>query len=600
MNSLTRWRHLASGRAGVLATSLALAGALLSVGWIDNRATRRELLGLAQNHALALHATIAAAARVNATSAALAESQISARVRDNARLLAALDRERRLDAALVESVAQRNDLFRVMVFAADGSREFSTAPEGGGRGFGPGGRWQGAGGPGMHAGLGGGPGQGLGYGGPGGRPGGGPGPGASAMGLIPRVLAGEAEVVTDVHGDRRAGAGRMAAAVRRAGGGAILVNAEADAVLALQQQTSLDVLLADIVGPATGVAYVVVEEAEGRRAAGVLPAHLAETAPLPAPSTQLATRELDVEGRPVIEFAGRVSAGEGGTPALVRVGMRLDEVRHVERRFLLRQGTSLAVALGLGILGLGLVWMRTRYGVLSEAHRKAREALERRDRLAAMGELASTVAHEIRNPLNAIAMSAQRLEKEDFDEAGADAERRALVGVIRREADRINGRVQQFVTFARPPALRLTPVALGPWLERLAEALAPMAAMKSIEFHVDVARAGDAAIDGDQLRQAVDNLLRNAIEATPEGGRVELSAATSRGGHRILVRDSGAGIEPDALPRIFDLYFTTKREGTGVGLAVSQQIVTAHGGRIEVDSTPGDGAAFTIVLPVEA
>ncbi len=312
---------------------------------------------------------------------------------------------------------------------------------------------------------------------------------------------------------------------------------------------------------------------------------------------EVLAHELDVDGRPVREFAGPVArAGEAAPPTIVRIGMRMDEIRRIERRFLVRQAASLAAAVLLGAVGLGLVWLNARYGTLADAHRKAREALERRDRLAAMGELASTVAHEIRNPLNAIAMSAQRLQREAFAAGAGDDEHRDLVGVIRREADRISARVQQFVTFARPPALQLAPVALGPWLEGLTAALASAARVKSLTLAVAVAHAGTADIDAEQLRQAVDNLVRNAMDATPAGGRIDVSARSARDAHRIVVRDSGPGIPPDVLPRIFDLYFTTKRDGTGVGLAVSQQVVASHRGRLEVESTPA-GATFTIVLP---
>ena len=115
--------------------------------------------------------------------------------------------------------------------------------------------------------------------------------------------------------------------------------------------------------------------------------------------------------------------------------------------------------------------------------------------------------------------------------------------------------------------------------------------------HLEDAGAGTAVVDPAQLRQALDNLVRNAVQATPEGGRVSL-AARRAGGERIVeVRDTGRGIEPDHLPRIFDLYFTTKADGTGVGLAVTQQIVTAHGGTIEVDSRPGAGTTMSVRLP---
>ena len=571
-----------SGSAVVLGATAALAAGLLGLGWYDNHTTRTELLALVEAHALTLRETVAAAARTNATASALAEAQIAARVRDNARLLAALDRVRPLDEALVDSVAQRNDLFRVMVFGADGRREFTTVSDAqgtatsGGRGPGPGA------GPGAGGGRG--PGEGFGR-----------GPGTA--GLVQRVLAGEQEVVGDVHAGRRGGAGRLAAAVRRARGGAILGNADATAVLSLQAQASLDALLGEVVTHAADVAYVSVETPDGQRAAGPVPASQAAGLETLQPG-EVRTFELDVDGRPVREFAGPVArAGEGAPLTVVRIGMRMDEIRRIERRFLVRQAASLVAAVLLGAVGLGLVWLNARYGTLADAHRKAREALERRDRLAAMGELASTVAHEIRNPLNAIAMSAQRLQREAFADGAGDDEHRDLVGVIRREADRISARVQQFVTFARPPALQLAPVALGPWLEGLTAALASAAQMKSITLAVDVTHAGTADIDAEQLRQAVDNLIRNAMDATPAGGRIDVSARSARDAHRIVVRDSGPGIPPDVLPRIFDLYFTTKRDGTGVGLAVSQQIVAGHRGRLEVESAPGAGATFTIVLP---
>jgi signal transduction histidine kinase len=586
MDRPTGWRRLALSRRGILGSSLALAAALLAVGWFDYRTTRRELLGLVETHATTLRETVAAATRTNAAASAFAEAQISARVRDNARLLAAVDRVRPLDAQTVDEIARRNELFRVMVYDREGTREFSSIVEGpAAAGHGPGEGPGPGGGPGRGPGRGGGAGQGPG----GGGPGPGTGPGAGAAGLVGRVLQGpEDEVVGDVHAGRRAGAGRLAAVVRRANGGAVLVNADATAVLSLQQQSSLDTLLTETVQHATDVAYIVVDAGGVRRSAGPLPDDLAT----PAPAS--GSRTLSLDSRPILEFSGRV--GSAGTDATVRVGMRLDEVRRVERRYLLRQATSLLVALLLGGLGLGLVWLRTQYGSLAEAHAKAREALERRDRLAAMGELASTVAHEIRNPLNAIAMSAQRLRREAFT-ADADADNVALVDVIRRESDRINERVQQFLAFARPPRLDPVRTPVGPWLASIVEALRPSASVKDSGIDLDAAGATEADIDMEQLRQAVDNLLRNAIEATPAGQRVRVRASSARDGHRIEVRDTGPGIPPDVLPRIFDLYFTTKKDGTGVGLAHSQQIVSAHGGRIEVATEVGAGTTFTIVLP---
>jgi signal transduction histidine kinase len=217
-----------------------------------------------------------------------------------------------------------------------------------------------------------------------------------------------------------------------------------------------------------------------------------------------------------------------------------------------------------------------------------------------MGELASTVAHEVRNPLNAIAMSAQRLQREGLAAGppGAEpGETAALVDVISKEAQRINRIVQQFLEFARPQTLAPRPTELEPYLSALADALRSSIEARGVTLGVDVATAGRARIDPDRLRQALDNLLRNAMEATPAGGAVSLAARTSARGHTIEVRDTGPGIVADTLPKIFDLYFTTKAGGTGIGLAVTQQIVAAHGGTIEVDTVPGRGTTMRVHLP---
>jgi signal transduction histidine kinase len=310
---------------------------------------------------------------------------------------------------------------------------------------------------------------------------------------------------------------------------------------------------------------------------------------------------LDVNGRPVLEFAGPVTLGASAA-GRVRLGLRLDDLLRAERRVRSRLVLSLAAALVLSLVALGTVWLRQEYSALSEKHARAEAALRRRDRLSAMGELASTVAHEVRNPLNAIAMSGQRLRREFADAAAAPecdhTELAHLLGVIESETRRINDIVQQFLEFARPPKLAPRDTDLASHVQGAVEAMRPLASSRGVSIDIDTSGAGVAVIDPDQTRQALDNLVRNAVEATPPGGRVLVEARSSGKGHCIEVRDTGAGIDPEALPRIFDLYFTTKPDGTGIGLAVTHQIVTAHGGTIEVDSKPGAGTRVTIRLPL--
>ncbi len=371
-----------------------------------------------------------------------------------------------------------------------------------------------------------------------------------------------------------------------------MVTVDATEIAAIEKPASLESLLEEITTGSPEIAYTVFEHADGRIAFGDVPAD--------APASP-GERSLDVRGRPVLEFASDVPLA-GGETARLRLGLRLDNVRRVEQRMALRLVASVAAASGLVALAFGLAGLRRRYGVLSEKHARAEEALRRRDRLAAMGELASTVAHEVRNPLNAVGMTAQRLKREFLATTPAGGAERAeleeLLSVMTSETQRIDRIVQQFLEYARPP--RLAPERVGPRRARGRSGRPgplPRRVPRRPASTVAPPGAGTAVVDPAQLRQALDNLVRNAVDATPEGGQVSLAARREGGGHAIEVRDTGRGIEPDHLPRIFDLYFTTKADGTGVGLAVTQQIVTAHGGTIEVDSRPGAGTTMTVRLP---
>jgi signal transduction histidine kinase len=575
----------------VLAAS-AVALGLVGLVAYDYRATRGELLGLVRAQAHALRDSVAAAARSNRAASAFAAGQLGERLLDQARALAALDRDGRLSAAALDAATARQPSFRVAVFAPDGSRE--NPPGGGAAGGEPGGRGPRAGRGRTGAGPGEGPGLGRGRGGGGGRgPGAGPGPGGGG-GVVHQILdEGKDEVVTGAHASRWGGE-RVAAGVRRARGGAIVVTVDASDVAVLQKPASLESLLDEITRSSPEIAYTVFEHPEGRIALGDLPSDL------PAADGAPGERTLAVGGRPVLELASDVPFA-GGDSARLRLGMRLDGVRRVEQRMALRLVASVAAASGLVALAFGLAGLRRRYGVLSEKHARAEAALKRRDRLAAMGQLASTVAHEVRNPLNAVGMTAQRLRREFLDTlpqgAPARSEVEELLSIMASETQRIERIVQQFLEYARPPRLAPESVDLGALVEDVAGRARPLAEARGVRLEAAAPGAGTAVVDPAQLRQALDNLVRNAVEATPAGGLVRLAARREAGGRAVEVTDTGRGIGPDELPRIFDLYFTTKPEGTGVGLAVTQQIVTAHGGTIEVDSRPGAGTTMTVRLP---
>ncbi|MCM2254116.1 MAG: ATP-binding protein [Vicinamibacteria bacterium] len=560
-------------------TALAALAALLLllVVWIDHQRTRAELLALLRDHAASLRSTLAAAARSNREAERLVEQQLAARLLDNARFLAALDARAALDDAQLAALAEAGNLFRINLFDPGGQLERAT---GGGRG-----------GPGR--GLGRGPGGGAGRGG--GRGLGEPGGAGPGSGLLPRLLAGEPWAVSDVHATRWGEGTRLSAGARRSSGGAVVVNVDAAELDALRRQASLDVLLADIAAQVPEVAFVAFEQGELRLAHGDVPAEP------PPPGT--GEREVATAAGPALELTGPLELGPGAQ-ATLRLGMRLDGVRRAERRMLLQLALSLCAALAVAGLGVGSAWLRRRYALLVVRHARAEEALRRRDRLAAMGELASTVAHEIRNPLNAIAMGARRLQREfapAADAADAEAaEQRELLAVVVGESQRIDRIVREFVDFARPAPLARRATDLRALTLSIGEAARAQAEARGLGFELAADVAGEADLDPDRLREALGNLLRNAIEATPAGGRVRLAARDD--GARVAweIVDTGPGIGDDVRGRIFDLYFTTKPDGTGVGLALTHQVVTAHDGTIEVDSAPGAGTRMTVRLPRRA
>jgi two-component system sensor histidine kinase PilS (NtrC family) len=244
-------------------------------------------------------------------------------------------------------------------------------------------------------------------------------------------------------------------------------------------------------------------------------------------------------------------------------------------------------------------------------------ALVRRERLAAVGELAAGVAHEVRNPLAAISGCIEMLRTLNRERTG-DAEQERLMNIVLREIERLDGLIADFLQYARPAEPKLAPVELAPLLEEVAE-MCRAACPTGVRVVATAPPGAFALADATQLRQVLWNLVRNAAQAVGERGTVSLSATPAapaaqgsapslrseatdgRGAVEIAVADDGPGIASETVERIFDPFFTTKPSGTGLGLATVHRIVTAHGGTIAVQSKPGAGARFAVRLPaVEA
>jgi signal transduction histidine kinase len=225
--------------------------------------------------------------------------------------------------------------------------------------------------------------------------------------------------------------------------------------------------------------------------------------------------------------------------------------------------------------------------------------LREMERLATAGQLAAGMAHEIRNPLAAIVNATALLT----DAAGLTPDERATtLAALRTEARRLNRILSDFLHFARPPEARRAPGDLRDVVEHVSGLIRDD---PSRAARVDVKVAVDPtvprfAFDRDQITQVLWNVVLNGVEAMNGRGRLFLEVARHNGEVALAVSDTGPGIAPERLPRLFEPFYSGKPNGTGLGLAIAERIVAAHGGRIEIDSEVGRGTRVTLLFPLAA
>ena len=260
------------------------------------------------------------------------------------------------------------------------------------------------------------------------------------------------------------------------------------------------------------------------------------------------------------------------------------------------------ITLGLAIVAAGILGMAA---ILHNQHSHMQEvkALEievlHRERLSALGNLAATVAHEIRNPLNAISMGLQRL-KVEFQPTDDQEQYSRVTELMLGEVHRLNSIVEQFLSLARPLEIKPEALRVQDLLNELATLVEGEAQQSKVQIRVVAPLTlPPLKADREYLRQTLLNLILNGLQAMPEGGTLTLKANTSNGNFLISVTDTGIGIAPENRRRIFEPYFTTKPKGSGLGLAIARRIIEAHGGTITVFSETDQGCCFQISLPLD-
>jgi two-component system, NtrC family, sensor kinase len=227
-------------------------------------------------------------------------------------------------------------------------------------------------------------------------------------------------------------------------------------------------------------------------------------------------------------------------------------------------------------------------------------ASEKEEDRSLMEVVAAGIAHEVRNPLNALQINLRILEQELLEIApDRGAHVYAVLAKISNEVSSLDNFVSEFLRFARPPRLKLETVHVKSLLQDLLTFIAPEFAKKDVGIWL-VLDKGPSVIRADsfQLKHAVLNLVLNAFQATPARGSIVIETGQQGDDLSIGIRDTGEGIAPDKLERVFDVFFTMREGGTGLGLPIARRIIEEHGGTLMISSRQGSGTTARIVLPV--
>jgi signal transduction histidine kinase len=251
-----------------------------------------------------------------------------------------------------------------------------------------------------------------------------------------------------------------------------------------------------------------------------------------------------------------------------------------------------------GMAGLlAIAWMQRRS---LRREQQMQQTVTRSKRLAALGQMAGQVAHEIRNPLNAITLTLQNLRRQLQSSADAHpaATWQGYLDTTQDELRRLNRIVENFLGVSRFPPIQRRDVDLNAWLSEAVSLYAGQAQLGGVTLVApQLQQPLHLTLDPDQMGQAIGNLLLNAIQASPSGSAVQVRLLQDRHGVTIEIEDHGSGIPADDLERVFELYYTTRHDGSGLGLPIALRIIEDHGGMLSLDSRPGQGTTARIFLP---
>jgi signal transduction histidine kinase len=383
--------------------------------------------------------------------------------------------------------------------------------------------------------------------------------------------------------------------------GHVLVCKDAQELTRLRRETGLGPLLREVVGQ--GVLYTAIQDETGILASSP-GADLSawENDPIleqarKKQGARLTFRTLEADLATLFEGLGPFPLPDGST-AILRVGVDASHVFEVQAGIDRRHRLLFAVVvmlIGLSIVGVWLLGRRDKRRL--EIEQRLAEREEQNRHWQAIGQMAATVAHEVRNPLNTLKMAAQRLGRE-FSVGEEDApEYKELIGLLGSETDRVDAVVTEFLELGRPLTLQLEKL---PVARALDESLLPLrlrAEREEKQLVLECNAQDQVSLDKRRFVQIISNLVGNALDAVGQNGIVKVSAQTDASGLNVFIEDNGPGMDAETLAKIQKPFETTKAAGTGLGLPLARRLVEAHGGKLSMSSNPGQGTRVHVFLP---
>ena len=401
------------------------------------------------------------------------------------------------------------------------------------------------------------------------------------------------------HGENNAGT-RFIVGIQRSRGGAIISHLTVAAESDFRANINLERLLQEMLD-IEGIAYINFE-LPGYQS--ILVSNLATEFDLYSSPRQLIQEDLylvKINDEIFIEVINYIIPK--GEPGLIRVAFTTQPVadlwRSVFIQIIIRSGllTLAMVVTFLFILSRQNTMLLRSEKERIEAEVQRLEQLNRiQEKQAAIGTLAAGLAHEIRNPLNAIGIIAQRLKRE-YKSGAEDGGVAKMSTTMVSEITRLNKILEDFLNFSRPTPLKIVRLNMSELIAGIHDLFGKQAEEQGLEIIIESGAETDLEGDPEYLKQALANIVKNSLEATPSGGRVTISVAGTKDNIIVKIVDTGQGIAAENINRIFDIFYTTKDSGNGIGLAVTHKIISDHAGTIEVFSSPTGGTEFLLNLP---